>query len=256
MSYLILGVPLLALFWNLYWFVVRPARKRRRAAGTVEPRLPEGFVPPSAALAPPEPKAPRDTSRTYPRPSHSRSKLNRICPVCGMEDPGSLDGKVLGWPAHRLCAEWLGEWRPSRQVPAPDAAKLRAALNDCASSRKVIVLPPGGTVINVKDSPGAQISIGNGNSRHTDDLVSCQNGMTDPVVLIQRGMASVDEVRERLNREIIASWGVPPAILQEHTHKAGDPVPIERCPKCDARFAGPPDYLRMAFEMHRQAGCR
>lgn len=61
-----------------------------------------------------EPKIPRDKSRTYPRPKGSRSKLNRVCPVCGTgRETGDLDRRVLGWPAHRTCAEWLGDWKPA-----------------------------------------------------------------------------------------------------------------------------------------------
>ena len=74
--------------------------------------------------------------------------------------------------------------------------------------------------------------------------------------ILQNGIASPDEVRERLNAEIIAGWGVPPTMLQEHTHKPGDPVPAVQCPSCGARFIGTPDYLREAYRIHRQAGCR
>ena len=51
-----------------------PLRIRRRIAAEVEAPEPEPA---------PEPKVPCDTSRTYPRPKGSRSKLNRVCPVCG-----------------------------------------------------------------------------------------------------------------------------------------------------------------------------
>ena len=183
--YLILGVPLFAVFWNLYWLLLRPERKRRKAALAIP------------AVPVPEPRVPRDTSRPYPRCFFGATpELLETCPVCGMTDPGNLDGKLLGWPAHSECLEWLGDWKPAK------------------------------------------------------------SGTTDPIVLMQRGMASVDEVRERLNQEIIASWGVPPMVLQEHTRKVGDPVPFERCPKCGAQFAGSPEYLREAYKMHRQVGCR
>lgn len=66
-----------------------------------------------AVLPPPEPRAPRDLSRRYPRRGEAAcARRLAACPVCGMTDPGNLRGDLLGWPAHRECAEWLGEWEP------------------------------------------------------------------------------------------------------------------------------------------------
>jgi len=246
--YLALGVLLFILPWNLYWLAVRPARKRRRAA--LEPRLPEGFVPPSsAALAPPEPKTPRDVSRTYPRPARSRNKLNHVCPVCGMEDPGNLDGKVLGWPAHRSCAEWLGDWKPA-EVPVVTGGEYAAEPVRCQNGTTNTVVFTG---------KGAIPLAGGGGGAGGLSIVSA--GLASPEAmacqfLVANGLITANEARERINREIVANWGVPPAALQEHTHKVGEPVPTERCPKCGAQFAGPPDYLREAFAIHRQVGCR
>ena len=207
--YLILGVPLFAVFWNLYWLLLRPERKRRKAALAIP------------AVPVPEPRVPRDISRPYPREASACGELLDTCPICGMADPGNLDGGLLGWPAHSECAEWLGDWQPKNAPPPPPYR------------------PTGSVTINVSSSPGVQVNVGDRNMQ-----------------AVQSGMASVNEVRERLNREIIASWGVPPAALEEHTHKVGDPVPGERCPKCGARFYGTPDYLRQAFKMHLQVGCR
>lgn len=66
----------------------------------------------------PEPRVPRDPSRPF---LFVREQLDAapelrpllsVCPVCGMTDPGNLDGEVRGWPAHRSCQEWLGDWKP------------------------------------------------------------------------------------------------------------------------------------------------
>ena len=209
--------------------LLAPRRERRQhAAVEAEP----------APVPVPVPKTPRDTSRPYPRPQGGRRKPDRTCPVCGTgRETGDLDGRVLGWRAHRTCAEWLGDWKP----PDPEIAKLRQALDD-AKSHKVLVLPPGkpAVSITVENSPGAQVNVGGG------------AGGTYTAT----AMTSVNEARERLNQEIIASWGVPPAILGQHTHKAGDPLPIERCPECGAQFCGTPEYLRSAYKLHLQRGCR
>ncbi len=220
-------------------------------------------------------------SRTWPRPKGSRSKLNRVCPVCGTgRETGDLDSRVLGWPAHRTCAEWLGDWEPLRPVVH------HGSTSTVAFAGKGAVTAAGGgggssnsnTVISVSGSPGAQVSVGDGNvadSAALGHLVALQemfidsemracaeqqtvwseSGTTDPLVLIANGIASADEVRERLDRQIAASFTVPPGVLEEHTHKAGDPLPSVRC-GCGAVFAGTPGYLREAMEMHQQAGCR
>lgn len=251
-----------------------PLRIRRRIAAEVEAPEPEPA---------PEPKVPCDTSRTYPRPKGSRSKLNRVCPVCGTGqetgNTGNLDGRVLGWPAHRTCAEWLGDWKP----PPPEIKELQRAL-DGFKDHRVPVVPPArssgrkcycnycrgrvgvhgeeavalyraeceaATHISISGSPGAQVNVGDGNAQ----VVWSESGTPDPVVLIANGMASIDEVRARLDREIAASFTVPPGVLEEHTHKVGDPLPTVRC-ACGAQFIGTPDYLRTAMETHRQAGCR
>jgi len=242
--YLILGVSMFALFWNLYWLVVRPAVKRNRTAT-------------EAVAAPvPEPKIPRDTSRPYPRgDSAATGEILQTCPICGMSDldqmiPDDL-ADFFGWPAHASCKEWLGEWEPPRLLPLPAILPYRP---DPAAAGYRNKIPRSAAVeISVSDSPGAQINVGDRNSQ----VAWSESGTTDPVVLMtQRGMISLDETRERLNREIVASWGVPPAILGEHTRKVGDPLPLERCPDCGAQFVGTPDYLRSAYEIHQRTGCR
>ena len=66
-----------------------------------------------------EPRVPRDARRPFLFVTEQLDAtpelrpLLVICPVCGMTDPGNLDGEVRGWPAHRTCQEWLGDWRPA-----------------------------------------------------------------------------------------------------------------------------------------------
>jgi hypothetical protein len=204
----------------------------------------------------PEPRAPRDMSRAYPRPKGSRSKLNQVCPVCGTGQEtgitGDLDGRLFGWPAHRTCAEWLGDWEPPKRNPmfeprSPSARSVivNGNLDGIASTGN------GAVSIQVSGSPAAQVNVGDRNTQ----VIWSDSGTTDPVTLITNGMASVDEVRARLDRQIAANFTVTPAALEEHTHKVGDPLPTVRC-ACGAVFAGTPDYLRQAMEIHRQVGCR
>jgi hypothetical protein len=195
----------------------------------------------------PEPRAPRDMSRAYPRPKGSRSKLNQVCPVCGTGQEtgitGDLDGRLFGWPAHRTCAEWLGDWKPAPPRYKPD----KALIGYMEKGQKA----PANVSVTVNGSPGAQVNVGDRNTQ----VIWSDSGTTDPVTLITNGMASVDEVRARLDRQIAANFTVAPAALEEHTHKVGDPLPTVRC-ACGAVFAGTPDYLRQAMEIHRQVGCR
>lgn len=219
---------------------------------------------PAAAPAPqpvPEPRVPRDTSRPYPRPKGSRSKLNRVCPVCGTgRETGDLDGRVLGWPAHASCAEWLGDWEPP-YIPAPPRPVVRSGSTNTIryagnASGSLGGGAGGSGSISVVGSPGAQVNAGNGNRQDGSFPVASTDDLAHAQEMVKNGAISLNEARERLNRQITASWGVPPAMLEQHTHKAGDPIPVEECPKCGARFCGPPDYLRSAYKTHQQTGCR
>lgn len=94
-------------------------------------------VPEAPPLPVPEPRTPRDLSRPYPRPKGHRSGLNRACPVCGTgKETWPMDTRVLGWPAHQTCAEWLGAWEP----PSAEVAELQAAL-DSFGDHRVPLLP-------------------------------------------------------------------------------------------------------------------
>jgi len=218
--YLILGVPLFAVFWNLYWLVVRPERKRRRKAALAVPAVPA-----------PEPRAPRDASRPYPRPKGHRSKLNRVCPVCGTgRETGNLDRRVLGWPAHRTCAEWLGDWNPVRPIPhvPPEVvAELQQALDAYPAQ--------GGSFGNWP----LQLPAGD------------RTGMTSPEVktcaLLASGHITADEARERLDREITGTFGVPPASL-------ADLFTRWACPDCGMEFTGTPPDLAASRAAHDEFG--
>jgi hypothetical protein len=213
---------------------------RRRITAAVEAPQPEPA---------PEPRVPRDTSRPYPRPKGSRSKLNRVCPVCGTgRETGDLDRRVLAWPAHRTCAEWLGDWKPPRPT-APPFKPDRELIGYRERGRK-------GTVSVTVSGNNHQVTVGQDIKQISSYPIASAADLARAQEMMTLGMASVDEARERLNREIVASWGVPPAILKEHTHKVGDPLPVERCPKCGAQFVGTPDYLRSAYKVHLQLGCR
>ena len=75
-----------------------------------------------------EARRPRDASRPFlfdvrqlDDPDDERLL---VCPVCGMTDPGNLDGEVRGWPAHFYCQEWLGDWKP-RWLPGSETRPMR-----------------------------------------------------------------------------------------------------------------------------------
>ena len=204
---------------------------RRRITAEVEAPEPEPA---------PEPKIPRDTSRTYPRPKGSRSKLNRVCPVCGTgSETGDLDGRVLGWPAHWSCAEWLGDWKPPRPEPPPYKPDV-ALIGYMERGQK----PPPASRAEVSglkcDGCGALLGTG---VRYHDTAGHRYCPACD-----RKGYGHPD-------RQIVSSFTVTPMALEEHTHKVGDPLPTVRC-ACGAVFVGPPGYLTEAMKIHRQVGCR
>jgi hypothetical protein len=200
----------------------------------------------------PEPRVPRDTSRPYPRPKGHSSKLNRVCPVCGTgSETGVLDGRIFGWPAHPECKEWLEGWKPE----SPEVRELQKVLDAIpAGSSWPLSLPPQPTVRSASTNSthyaggGAAAVIGGGSPTSN--------------VALTNGLITVNEARERLDQQIVGSFGIPgpafsmsPGALEEHTHKVGDPVPYARC-ACGAMFRGTPEYLRTAMKMHSTAGCR
>ena len=230
------------LFVIAYMNFVRPARKHRKAA----------LAAPAAPVAPPvpEPRVPRDTSRTYPRPKGSRSKLNRVCPVCGTgQATGILDGRVLGWPAHRTCAEWLGDWKPVVRGGGEYATEpARSGVGPVARVGSTNTVTYIGASSTTCGGGGAGGSSTNGIAFASPETMA----ITEQV---KNGLISVGEARERLDREIVATFAVSPMALEEHAHKASDPLPTVRC-TCGAQFIGTPEYLKSAMETHRRVGCR
>lgn len=180
----------------------------------------------------PPPKIPRDTSRPYPRPKGSRSKLNRVCPVCGTgRETGDLDGRVLGWPSHASCAEWLGDWKP----PTREIRELQRGLDDFKARY-------GG-------SPPLSLPVPSANPdgsypiASADDLARAQE-------LVMNGLASVNEVRER----IVSAFSVPDLVIWS---AAGDRQPLSfearsvPCPDCGTYFEGTAQGVRQSLDRHR-----
>ena len=70
----------------------------------------------------PEPRVPRDATRPFlfviEQLDNPHDERLVICPVCLMTDPGNLNGEVRGWPAHKSCQEWLGDWKPAWSASA------------------------------------------------------------------------------------------------------------------------------------------
>jgi hypothetical protein len=208
----------------------------------------------------PEPRVPRDLDRPYPRPKGSRRKLDKTCPVCGTGDgTGSLGGKVLGWPAHASCAEWLGEnWRPARPAPPPfspdkqligyiEQGQKPADPGPIAVGRTNTVHYAGGTAITV-----SAWSAGGGGSTSGDVMAWLANGLI-----------STDEARLRLNAEMLGAYGVPGPDLGEsdawkreaerQARKKAAPVFPEYC-TCGKEFTGTAEQNRRALDTHHASG--
>ena len=160
-----------------------------------------------------EPRTPRDTSRTYPRPGRTRSKLTRVCPVCGMEDSGRLDGKVLGWPAHWSCAEWLGDWRPARPTPPPFRPDPELAGHMDRGQ-------PGCTNTIIFTGKGPVVAGGGGAGGSSQSTFT--SGQVEVSAMMAAGLISLDEARER----IASAFSVPPPALGATWSVAGDSQPL------------------------------
>ena len=222
--YLTIALAVCSLFATAYMNFVRPARRRARAAALAVAAEPE-----------PELRVPRDLDRQYPRPKGGRRKLDKTCPACGTgAETTALNGKILGWPAHASCAEWLGEhWRPARPVPPPYKPDMElighierggyGAGNLTASE-----LPPPPSSVSVRSrtntvhcAGGTVLTIGNltgvaGGSGNLDSMA-----LTNDVAAVIRrqiadGHVTVDEARER----IISAFGVPGPALGDAVDEA------------------------------------
>lgn len=191
----------------------------------------------------PEPRTPSDASRTYPRPKGSRSRLNRVCPVCGTgRETGDLDRRVLGWPAHRTCAEWLGDWKPAPPPYKPD----EALIGYMEKGQKA----PDEVSISVSGSPGAQVNVGDRNIQYGSFPVASAEDLAAAQEMVTRGMISVDEVRAR----ILSAFSVPdPAIFAPKGSvtwsAAGDRQPLTRRWRCACGAIG---YLEGDLAIHRR----
>ena len=183
------------------------------------------------AVPAPEPRGPRDISRPYPRAKGFRSKLNRVCPVCGTgRETGDLDRRVLGWPAHRTCAEWLGDWKPPGYVPPPPYRPTGSV-----------------TAVAVSNSPRAQVSVGNGEVFSSEEV--------EVSALYMNGHITVNEARRRLDGQITASFGVPPVTIEQRGKPPGVPVITDYC-ECGMRVVGTLEWIRDELDRHRCFGCR
>lgn len=198
LDYLAFAVCLFALFFNTYWWIVRPAKRRPGVA-------PVASGPAGPKISPqPELREPHDRDRPYPRPKGNRRKLDKTCPVCGTGDStGLLDGRFLGWKAHNSCAEWAGDWKP--RIPAPPyvptgavtpprSISVGGSLSGIASTGNGVVNYLGGTAITI------------GANRDGSYPVVTAADVDAAADLLARGVVSVDELRER----ITSIFGVPP----------------------------------------------
>jgi hypothetical protein len=216
--------------------LVQPAVRRRKVAPAV-PAVPE-----------PEPRVPRDLDRPYPRPKGGRRKLDKTCPVCGTGDgTSSLGGKILGWPAHASCAEWLGDWAP----PSPMIMELQRALDDINDRRTLTPGDPGPIEVGPVARPVSTNTV-----HYTGGTVATvihwtggAGGSTsgDVMAWLANGLISTDEARLRLNVEMLSGFGLPgPDLGETFTRKA--------CPDCGMEFSGTADAIDTSLYVHRKEG--
>jgi len=239
--YLTIALAVCSLFATAYMNFVRPARRRRRAAAEIAPR--------------------------EPRPKGGRRKLDQTCPVCGTgAEMTSLDGRVLGWRAHASCAEWLGDWKPKVPVsgggyaaePSGDPGPIPVGPVLRRGTGSTSTIHYNGSTASASGGAGGSgataIQFGSFPIASTGDLVLAQE-------MMMRGMASIDEARERLGREVIASFGVPgPSfgadVIEQRRKPPGVPVMHLDC-TCGRRYIGTADWITESIYAHRTAGrCR
>ncbi len=120
-----------------------------------------------------------------------------------MEDPGNLDGKVLGWPAHRSCAEWLGDWKSARiSVVAGGEYAAEPAWCQSGTTNTIVFTGKGAVPL-----PG-----GAGGS----SIASMAYASPETMAIteqVKNGLITPNQARERLDREISALYGLPPLDL-------------------------------------------
>lgn len=264
-NYLQIVLPVLALLAvALMNFAVMPALRRHRAEEAVTAEWERGKERKPEVRAAPEPREPRDKDRTYPRPKGSRSKLNRVCPVCGTgQETTALDGRVLGWPAHQTCAEWLGDWHP-RRTPTPpykpDPELIGYMEGGQKGNRSVSVsgnlagiASTGTGTVNVTYTGGTAITMPSGGTGFTSSQV-------ETCALLATGLITVDEARLRLNAEILGAFGVPPPVIgwphsctEQRLKPQGAPVIHHDC-CCGHRFTGTEAWVAREIDDHCVSG--
>jgi hypothetical protein len=234
--YLTIALAVCSLFATAYMNFVRPARRRRKA----------GLAAPVIAAPGPEIRVPRDLDRQYPRPKGGRRKLDKTCPVCGTgAETTALDGRILGWPAHASCAEWLGDWRPKALAGGGEYA-AEPFTQGAFDSGPIPVGP-------VSRSGGSTIAYMGGTVATVIGWGGGAGGSSTyaPVTpeMIMTGQISPDEARLRLNAEMLGAYGVPGPDLggsAAWTRKA--------CPDCGMEFSGTPADLAASFRAHEESG--
>jgi hypothetical protein len=257
--YLTIALAVCSLFATAYMNFVRPARKRRKAE----------LAAPVIAAPEPELRAPRDPGRPYPRPKGGRRKLDKTCPVCGTgPETTALDGKILGWPAHASCAEWLGEhWRPARpaappfspdkqligyieQGQKPNAVKRGTTYSTYVGTGNLTAseLAPPPPSVSVRGSTDA-VHYAGGTAITVSAWDAGAGGSTseDVMAWLANGLISTDEARLRLNAEMLSGFALPgPDVGNAFTRKA--------CPDCGMEFSGTADAIDTSLYVHRKEG--
>ncbi len=184
-----------------------------------------------------EKREPRDTARPYPKPADIGADDERltVCPVCGMEDPIFLgagtgtDALLMGWPAHRTCVEWLGNWKPAPPPYAPNPELI----GYMEGGRRPCV---GGTVATMPAPFTCE--------RAMDKTAEA---VTANLQALNAGQITLDELRER----IVGAFGYPEMVITPPTGSAGSGgVACD----CGMTFHGSVPDLDMSMEAHRTSG--
>lgn len=182
-----------------------------------------------------EKREPRDTTRPYPKPAgvNADDKRLPVCPVCGMEDPIFLgagtgtDALLMGWPAHRTCVEWLGEWKPAPPPyrPNPDLIGYADRGQRSYVGGTVATMPAPFTCERAMDKTAEAV--------------------TANLQALNAGQITLDELRER----IVGAFGYPQMTITATAASAGTVT----C-DCGMSFSGNVADLDRSMEVHRTSG--
>jgi hypothetical protein len=207
-------------------------------------RMLQGRAParPEPASAP-QPRAPLDLDRPYPRPKGARRKLASVCPVCGTGRETAatytrrLDGEVLGWPAHLSCAEWLGDWKP-------------AGGGEWAAEPAVIRRSGSTNTIHYAGGAGGSVTGGAGGTGSATIQGSGIVSTGDGAVNLQALQGHILSEEERITQSVMngfISLGEAAAFLREQM----PPVAREACPDCGMEFTGTATDRQHSLAVHR-----